>query len=118
MPSVHRLRAVTPEPVALHFHAMDNLRFIRDTMERAGPFTGVPGWGGVAMGVSALVAAAIGHFQGGTGWLIVWLLEAAFALAIGGFAMERKARSAQASLFSPSRPKVAFSFPPPLLVGG
>jgi hypothetical protein len=118
MASLQRVRAIPEEPAALHFHAMDNLRFIRDTMERAGPFTGVPGWGGVAMGASALAAAAIGHFQTGTGWLVVWLLEAVFAFAIGGFAMERKARSAQASLFSPSGRKFAFSFAPPLLMGG
>ncbi len=103
--------------MGLHSHAMDNLRFIRDTMERAGPFTGVPGWGGVAMGVSAMVAAAIGHFQGSGGWLIVWLLEAMLALAIGGFAMERKARITHMSLFSPPGRKFVLSFAPPLLMG-
>src|SRR6266404_3544896 len=101
MASVHQIRAIRDEPVSLHSHAMDNLRFIRDTMERAGSFTGVPGWGGVAMGASALLAAAIGHVQGPDGWLITWLLEAVIALAIGGFAMERKSRSVNMSLFSP-----------------
>src|SRR6185369_2979935 len=88
-----------------------------DTMERAGSFTGVPGWGGVAMGLSALGAAAIGHFQTGNGWLITWLAEAVIALAIGGYAMERKARSANQSLFSPQGRKFALSFTPPLLMG-
>ena len=36
---------------------MDNLSFIRDTMERASAFTAVPGWGGMAMGVSAVIGA-------------------------------------------------------------
>ena len=47
------------EPIRLPARADDNLRFIRDTMERASTFTAVPGAGGVAMGVTALLAAAI-----------------------------------------------------------
>jgi len=117
MASVQQIRAIRDEPVSLHGHAMDNLRFIRDTMERAGPFTGVPGWGGVAMGVSALAAAAIGHFQAPTGWLITWLLEAVIALVIGGYAMEQKARSAHTTLFSKPGRKFVLSFAPPLLMG-
>jgi len=45
-----------PEPI--HAHAIDNIRFIRDTMSRATQFTALPGWGGVLMGVSALVTTA------------------------------------------------------------
>jgi hypothetical protein len=117
MASVQQIRAIPAEPVSLHTHAMDNLRFIRDTMERAGPFTGVPGWGGVAMGASAILAAAIGHRQGPNGWLVTWLLEAALAFAIGGFAMERKARKVHMSLFSAPGRKFVLSFAPPLLMG-
>ena len=48
------------KPVPIQAHALDNLRFIRETMERAGAFTAVPGWGGVLMGLCfmALGAAA------------------------------------------------------------
>jgi hypothetical protein len=51
---------------------MDNLSFIRDTMERASAFTAVPGWGGMAMGVSAVIGAFVSARatspRGGTGW--------------------------------------------------
>ena len=57
------LRSRSTAPVAIDDHARDNLRFIRETMERAGSFTAVPGWGGVAMGITALGAAAIASRQ-------------------------------------------------------
>ena len=47
------------DPTALGDRALENLSFIRNTMERATAFTGVPGWGGVAMGGTALVATAV-----------------------------------------------------------
>ena len=54
--------------------AIDNLRFIRETMERAGQFTAVPGWVLVAMGLTALVTAAItSHLPAGMAWLATWL---------------------------------------------
>ena len=72
---------------------MDNLRFIRETMERAGPFTAVPGWGGVLMGASALAAAAVAGPPGDRRrWLAVWLADAAVAATIALVAMARKAR--------------------------
>ena len=32
---------------------MDNLRYIRETMERATAFTGISGWGEIAIGITA-----------------------------------------------------------------
>src|SRR5271155_3428763 len=98
MATVRSIRAPRAEPVSLHTHAMDNLRFIRETMERAGSFTAVPGWGGVAMGISALAAAAIANRQPTLErWLITWLLEAAFAMALAVFAIKRNANAAKSA---------------------
>ena len=90
MASVRPIRAARPEPLALHTRAMDNLRFIRETMERAGAFTAVPGWGGFAMGLSALAATLVAARQSSTeAWLATWLIEGVFAIALGGWAMKR-----------------------------
>src|ERR1700691_3938018 len=101
MATVRSIRAARAEPVSLQTHAMDNLRFIRETMERAGSFTAVPGWGGVAIGVSALAAAAIASEQLTVGrWLTTWLLEAALAMLVAVLAIKRKANAAQGPLLS------------------
>ena len=117
-----RLRAiklfVVDEPPALHAHAMDNLRFIRDAMSRAGQFTGLPGWGGVLMGVSALATAAFATRAAGTPfWLFWWLAEAALAIAIASVAMTLKARRLQAPLLAAPAQRFAFAYIPPLVAG-
>jgi len=78
------MAALRPEPVLLHDRAMDNLRYIRRTIERAGSFTAVPGLGGVLMGSTALAAAFVaGPRTADARWLTVWLVEAVVALLIG-----------------------------------
>src|SRR5438309_8543206 len=105
-------------PTPIHSHALDNLKFIRETMERAGSFTAVPGWGGVAMGVSALLATVIASRQSSQeSWLATWLIEGAFAIALGALAMMRKANRAQVPLLSAPARKFLLSFAPPLMVG-
>jgi hypothetical protein len=103
---------------ALHARAMDNLSFIRETMERATAFTAVPGWGGVGMGVLALVAAAIAHTRlTPDEWLITWLGTAVVGLALGCWAMRVKARRAGTQVFSYSGRRFVLSYLPPLAVG-
>ena len=71
MASPSPIRPARPEPVDLHVHAMDNLRFIRSTMERSAVFTAVPGWGAVSIGCCAMVAAAVAAVQPTPlGWLV------------------------------------------------
>ncbi|HET7321877.1 MAG TPA: hypothetical protein VFI96_05245 [Longimicrobiaceae bacterium] len=106
------------EPLALHDRAMDNLRFIRETMERAGSFTAVSGWSEVAIGATALLASWVASLQGSAaGWLTVWCVEAVVALAVGGWGVMRKARSVGMPLRSGPGRKVALCLFPPLAAG-
>jgi hypothetical protein len=108
-----------PPPRPLHDRALDNLQFIRSTMERAGSFTAVPGWGMVAMGATALVAAWLATRQTrDAAWLAVWLAEAALGVVIGVAAMVRKARVANDPLLSGRGRRFGLSFLPPIVVGG
>ena len=106
------------DPVALGDRARDNIRFIRETMERAGSFTAVSGWGGIAMGITALGAAMIASRQQSTLlWLASWLLEAAVAIGIALWTTYSKARAAGTALFSGPGRRFVYSFAPPLFVG-
>ena len=110
--------AMEPMP-ALHDRAMDNLRYIRETMERATPFTGISGLGEMAIGATALVASAIAARQPTFKlWIFIWLAEGFISLLIAGWSMDRKARSTHTSLFSGSGRKVVYSLAPPLVAGG
>jgi len=87
-------------------------------MERAAEFTAVPGWGGVAMGITALAAALLASRQSTPrGWVAVWLAEAFVAVAIAAPAAATKARRANSSLFSGPGRKFVLSFAPPIVVG-
>lgn len=105
-------------PPALHDRAMDNLRYIRETMERASAFTAVPGWGQVAIGVSAVAASYVAAHQAtARAWLGVWLAEAIISLLIAGWLMDCKSRKLGVPLFSGPGRKVVFSLSPPMVVG-
>lgn len=105
-------------PVSLSDHAVDNIRFIRSTLEQAGSFTAVPGTGGVIMGITALVAAWIASNQHSPlGWFMVWVVEAIVAFLIGGVAMLYKARGANSVLFSVPGRRFALALSPAIIAG-
>jgi len=106
-------------PRPLHDRALDNLRYIRQTMERAGSFTAVPGWGQVAVGATALLAALLAARQPTPElWLATWLGEAVVALAIGGSTMVRKAFAVNDPLLSGPGRRAGLSLLPPMVAGG
>jgi hypothetical protein len=121
MSTLHQLRTDIPGPAAppeLHHRAMDNLRYIRETMERASSFTAVPGWGGVLVGITAMAAAVIAsRVRDEHEWMYVWACELPLALFIGGLTMKRKASAAQIKLLSGPGRKFTLSLAPPLLAG-
>jgi hypothetical protein len=120
MATVSPLRTPKREPIPIDARAADHLRYIRETMERAGEFTAVPGWGGVAMGVTAIGAALAAARQASSprAWLSVWLVEAFVAVAIAAATAATKAHRANATLFSGPGRKFVLSFVPPIIVGG
>ena len=110
---------MTPAPEPIHAHALDNLRFIRDAMSRATAFTAVPGWGGVAMGVTAIVTAFIsGPPDDSLRWMLIWFADAAIAVAIALTTMTIKARRIGAPLWSAAPAyRFALAYVPPLVAG-
>ena len=108
----------TDQPHSLHEHAAENLLFIRDTMERAGSFTAVPGWGGVVMGLAGLAAAVVAAGQPTrSGWLLTWLAAAVVASTAGLISMLLKSREAGLPFFSRPARQFAFSYSPAILAG-
>ncbi len=119
MASSEPLRPAKREPIPIDVRAADHLRYIRETIENAAEFTAVPGWGGVAMGITAIAATLLASRQTNSmAWLTVWLVEAFVAVAIAAPAAATKARRANSSLLSGPGRKFVLSFLPPIIVGG
>lgn len=105
-------------PAPIRDHALESLKVIRDAMERAGAFTAVPGWGTVAIGGSALAAAAVAAGRpDGRSWLLVWLVEGAVAAAISAATIAQKSRRVGLPLTSRVTKRFALAFLPGLGAG-
>ena len=126
-PQPHRTRrfhrsaqrsSVRPSPARTAPEVFEDLRYIRDTMERSAAFTAVSGWGQVLLGVTAVGAAWLAARQiSPSAWLRVWLAEGLLAAAIGLLACTWKANRRGLPLFSGPARKVALGLAPPLVAG-
>ncbi|SVC26735.1 uncharacterized protein METZ01_LOCUS279589 [marine metagenome] len=105
--------------VPIHDRAIDNIRFIRETMERSASFTNVSGLGGLAMGLVAIGASIV---AAGTGtdfaWLVTWLTAAALSFSVAIIAMAQKSRANGVTLFTGPARKFTWNILAPLVAGG
>ena len=105
-------------PPALHARAMDDLRFIRQTMENASAFTAISGWGQFFIGLTAVGAGLIAAAQPtAERWTLVWFAEALISVAIGVASTGFKAKAARLPLWNGPVRKFVWSIVPPLIVG-
>ncbi len=115
MAEAQRLRV---EPSAIHARALDELRFIRRTMENAGSFTAVSGLAGVAMGLIAGIAALLASSRPTPGaWISTWIVAAALGFAVGTAGMIFKAKRAGVPLLRGPGLRFLLGLSPPLVVG-
>jgi hypothetical protein len=123
MAKIHPIQPLSPEEdqepsLDLHARAMDNLRFIRDTMERAGSFTALSGWGQVVIGVAGALASWVAARQTSPeNWLATWSSAAVVSVLIGVLTTAMKARAAQMPMLSGPGRKFTLSLAPPLVAG-
>jgi hypothetical protein len=114
----HFRREARPLPTRAADDPIDDLRFIRDTMERSAAFTAVSGWGQAVLGLTALGAAWFAARQPSAfAWLRVWLGEGLLAFTIALLSIFWKANRRGLPVFSGPGRKVAFGLLPPLIAG-
>ena len=113
-----RERASMRSPAPIEARALDDLQFIRQTMERASSFTAVPGRAGMWMGAVACATAVAASAQHNPRlWLAAWLSGALVAFTIGAIGIVHKARRAGTPVYSAAGRSFMRGLAPPLLVG-
>ena len=111
-------RPRTSDAPALHARAMDDLRFIRETMENASAFSTFSGLGlGLIGGIATLAGLIARAEPTRPRWLLVWIAAAAVSAVAGALSTAWKTRAlAQPLIPGPSR-KFALSLAPALFAG-
>jgi hypothetical protein len=96
----------------------EDLRYIRDTMERSAAFTAVSGWGIAVLGATAIATAWLAARQASSfAWLRVWLGEGLLGVAVALLTCTWKANRRGLPLFSGPARRVALGLAPPLVAG-
>jgi len=115
---IARPESPTPPSPALSDRAFDNLRFIRETMERAGSFTAISGTGIVATGIIALAATlAAGGALEAPRWLVSWIVAAAVACVVSVSLTLSKSRASSSPITAGIARKLSLAFFPSLVAG-
>lgn len=119
--TIPRPRPPAAAPPALHERAADNIRFIRDTMARAGAFTSVSGRGQMLVGVIGAIAAAVSlrvpRATDAPRWLALWLVAALVAGTVSVVTIRAKATATEQSLSAGPARRFALAFAPALIAG-
>ncbi len=107
-------RPTPGKPAPMEVHAAEQLRFIRDTMERAAVFTAVPGRAGVVIGLTAIAAAGLAQDGTPERQFSIWIAEAFVAVLIGVAGVYSKAKAMEVALRSRPGKRALLSFVTPL----
>lgn len=110
-------RRWTGKQYDLRSHALETVQYIRETMERTRSFTAVPGWGGVSMGLIAVITGLWASRTSGQQLLQRWIMGGLLAVLVGTLAILEKARRSATSLSSAPARKFVLSFLPPVTAG-
>ena len=111
-----RIKGIEPTPI--DSGALENLRYIRSTIEAAHTFTTVPGKGCIAMGITALAAVGIESIpEVAPHWLAVWIGAAVVACVAALVFMEQKARAQGLSLRRAVAKRFFMTLAPAFLAG-
>lgn len=111
-------RKPTDETTPIHLHAMDNITYIRDAMERSATFTAVPGWGMVIVGGLATLGSYVATLRlNETWWFNVWITIGLISMLIGIVALRVKANRMGTEVFSASGRRFLSCFAPAIIAG-
>jgi hypothetical protein len=104
--------------VALDSHALGTLNYIRASIEAAGAFA-VPGTAGIAMGAVGVAAAGVASIPAlASHWLLIWLIAATLAAALGVVLVARHRSGVGLALYRGPARRFVLCLCPALLAGG